>query len=622
MSDHYIPFLKGGAGETSGMGKLKKPARPVLYNWKAAALFELLYKMAVVVLFVPLLFGTVSLAMRAEGYAYLTHENVRAFFGSPLTLALLIADLAVAAVCLLIDVSAVLFLLDRSLQRRAVTPAQTLRFAVRGAVRALRLKNLPLIPVTAALLPLLSAPFLTVFFTAVSIPAPVLERLERMPALPLTAAGAALVLAVLGVRWMYTAFYFTLEGCSFREARRRCARLGRGKRARDILAMAGAQAVLAAASLALLLALTALAGGVGRVLVGVTGQEWLGSYAVWLAVELLLALTAAAAVPAGFACAGVLFYRRKAQAGERIVPVPREDAPAMPRRAGWKRALTAAGAAALTAAGLTILLWLGGGKLNPDVEYLHTVEITAHRGASACFPENTMAAFSGALELGADWIELDVQQSGDGQLVVMHDANLQRTTGVDAYVWEMTGAQLAALDAGGSFGGEYAGEGIPLLSDVLAFAKENEMKLNIELKPTGRETGLEQAVVDAIHAAEMEEQCVVTSQAYQVLENVKACDETIATGYVTRFVYGSVRAMSAADNFSVEAAGVTPALVLRAHNAGKQLYAWTVNTRRSIEKLIEMNVDNIITDDVDLAKQCVYDSRRSDLLEEYIDLLG
>lgn len=604
------------------MGKLKKTARPVLYNWSAAVLFELLYKMAVVVILIPLLFGTFSLAMRAGGYAYLTHENVRAFFGSPLTLALIAADLAVAAVCLLIDAAAVIFLLDRSVQGRAVTPAQTLRYAVHVAARALRLKNLPLIPVTAALLPLLSAPFLTVFFTAVSIPAPVLELLERNPGIPLTAAGAALVLSVLGVRWMYAAFYFTLEGCSFREARRRGVLLGRGRRVRDLLAVAGAQAVLAALSLALLLALTALAGGVGRVLIRISGQEWLGSYAVWLAVELMLALTAAAAVPVGISCAGVLFYRRKAQAGERIVHAPREDMPAPPRRAGWKRALRAVGAATLTAAGLTILLWLGGGKLNPDVEYLHTVEITAHRGASACFPENTMAAFSGACDLGADWIELDVQQSGDGQLVVMHDANLLRTTGVNAYVWEMTGAQLAALDAGKNFGSEYAGEGIPLLSDVLAFARENEMKLNIELKPTGRGTGLERAVVDAIRAAEMEEQCVVTSQAYQVLENVKAYDETIATGYVTRFVYGSVRAMTAADNFSVEAAGVTPALVLRAHNAGKQLYVWTVNTRRLIENLIEMNVDNIITDDVDLAKQCVYESRRSELLEEYIDLLG
>ena len=62
-------------------------------------------------------------------------------------------------------------------------------------------------------------------------------------------------------------------------------------------------------------------------------------------------------------------------------------------------------------------------------------------------------------------------------------------------------------------------------------------------------------------------------------------------------------------------------LVTRAHNAGKQLFVWTVNSRRSMEKMVELNVDNIITDDVDLAKQCVYESRYSDMMEEYIDLL-
>ena len=106
-----------------------------------------------------------------------------------------------------------------------------------------------------------------------------------------------------------------------------------------------------------------------------------------------------------------------------------------------------------------------------------------------------------------------------------------------------------------------------------------------------------------------------------MLENVKAYDETITTVYVMRFAYGNMGALSAADHLSVDAVSVTSQLVTQAHNAGKQLYVWTVNTRRSIENMIELNVDNIITDDVDLAKQCVIESRYSDMLEEYIDML-
>ena len=248
------------------------------------------------------------------------------------------------------------------------------------------------------------------------------------------------------------------------------------------------------------------------------------------------------------------------------------------------------------------------------------MEVTAHRGASARYPENTMAAFEGAKELGADWIELDVQQSKDGKIIVMHDTNFKRTTGVDANTWELTYEEISKLDAGSFFGSEFAGEKIPLLSEVVEFAKENNMKLNIELKPTGHETDFEKNVVDVVKAAGIEKDCVITSQVYEVLENVKAYDSSITTVYVMTLAYGDINKLKAADHFSVEATNVTPGLISSVHREGKQLYVWTVNTRESIIKMAELNVDNIITDDIELAKKCIYESRYSNLLAEYIKL--
>lgn len=138
---------------------------------------------------------------------------------------------------------------------------------------------------------------------------------------------------------------------------------------------------------------------------------------------------------------------------------------------------------------------MASGNANFNIEYLHTTEVTAHRGASSVYPENTLRAFSGAVELGADWIELDVQQTRDGQIIVMHDTNLARTTGLRQDIWQTDYAQIAGLDAGSWFSEEFAGEPVPLLSDALSFAKEHDIRLNIELKPTGHETDFEQAVV-------------------------------------------------------------------------------------------------------------------------------
>ena len=260
-------------------------------------------------------------------------------------------------------------------------------------------------------------------------------------------------------------------------------------------------------------------------------------------------------------------------------------------------------------------------KVNVQIEYVRTMEVTAHRGASVRYPENTMAAFQGAKELGADWIELDVQQSRDGQIFVMHDTNFVRTAGIDRNTWEMDYDEIRNLDVGSFFDSRFAGERVPLLSEVIAFAKENGIKLNIEMKPTGHEHEFEQKVAEIIETEKFVDQCAVTSQVYDVLEKMKSCDSRLQTVYVMSIAYGDINAFTAADHFSIEASNVTEKLVSDVHNAGKEIYVWTVNTEASINRMIDLNVDNIITDDITLAKECIYLSKTSDVVLEYVKWL-
>ena len=261
-------------------------------------------------------------------------------------------------------------------------------------------------------------------------------------------------------------------------------------------------------------------------------------------------------------------------------------------------------------------------KISVQIEYVRTMEVTAHRGASASYPENTMAAFEGAKELGSDWIELDVQQSRDGQIFVMHDTNFLRTAGINRNTWEMDYDEIRMLDVGSFFGSGFEGERAPLLSEVIAFAKKNGIGLNIEMKPTGHEHGFERQVAEMIEAEEFWDKCVVTSQIYSVLEEMKACDSRIRTVYVMSLAYGEINRLAAADHFSIEASSITEKLVSDIHNAGKEIYAWTVNTEESINRMIELNVDNIITDDVTLAKECIFLSKTSDVVAEYVRWLS
>ena len=144
------------------------------------------------------------------------------------------------------------------------------------------------------------------------------------------------------------------------------------------------------------------------------------------------------------------------------------------------------------------------------------------------------------------------------------------------------------------------------------------MKLNIELKPTGNETDFEKEVVEIIKDNDFASECVVTSQIYSVLENVKNVDKDIITVYVMSLAYGDLLQFKDADYFSIEASSISKKMVRKLHENGKQIYGWTVNTSESINDMIKLNVDNIITDDITLGKRLVLESKSSNLVIEIV----
>jgi glycerophosphoryl diester phosphodiesterase len=158
------------------------------------------------------------------------------------------------------------------------------------------------------------------------------------------------------------------------------------------------------------------------------------------------------------------------------------------------------------------------------------VSIVGHRGATACAPENTLASFQVGLDQGADIIELDVQLSADGHVVVFHDEMLDRTTNARGPLAGRTLAELKTLDAGSWYHPHFAGEPIPTLDEVLAWARDR-IPLFIELKLGARfEHSLHAAVVERILAHEMTHQVMVISFEHQALGRVKEAAPELATG--------------------------------------------------------------------------------------------
>lgn len=236
----------------------------------------------------------------------------------------------------------------------------------------------------------------------------------------------------------------------------------------------------------------------------------------------------------------------------------------------------------------------------------------AHRGASAYAPENTIAAFDKAVEQGADAIELDLHLSRDGELVVIHDDTLDRTTDGSGPVHEQSLEELRRLDAGRWFGEVFAGQRIPRLDEVLdRFAGKVQLALEIKAGSSVF-PGIEEKVISALRECAAIDQTAVASFDHYALRRLKEIEPAIRTAalLVGRPVSLSALAGPAkADGLALEASFVTKTEVEACRASGLQLVVWVVNDPAQMRHFIKLGVDGIITDRPDLLRLALSEHR-------------
>ncbi|MBW4708207.1 glycerophosphodiester phosphodiesterase [Roseobacter sp. YSTF-M11] len=261
------------------------------------------------------------------------------------------------------------------------------------------------------------------------------------------------------------------------------------------------------------------------------------------------------------------------------------------------------------AALLALFGLLGGVLLINRVQSAPNIEIIAHRGAAGTRPENTLASVRKAVEDGADWVEIDVQETAEGDVVVMHDSDFMKLAGVDLKIWEATAEDLAGIDIGSWFDPLYAEERIPTLKQVLDVTRDRA-KLLIELKYYGHDQDLEARTVSIVEAAGMAAQVATMSLKYPAVQKMNALRPGWPTGVLAATAVGNLAALDA-DFIAVSTSMAGPQLVQRARAQGKKLYVWTVNEPLTMSALMSLGVDGIITDEPALARQVM--ETRSDL---------
>ncbi|MEM2939434.1 MAG: glycerophosphodiester phosphodiesterase family protein [Candidatus Bathyarchaeia archaeon] len=216
-----------------------------------------------------------------------------------------------------------------------------------------------------------------------------------------------------------------------------------------------------------------------------------------------------------------------------------------------------------------------------------------HRGAKAYEPENTIRSFRRALELGVNAVELDVRSTKDGELVVIHDAEVDRTTNGKGLVSDLTLNEIKELLT-------EKGEHIPTLDEALEFLDKKVVKILIELK----ETGTEEKVLDIIKKKGLEDNVIIISFHEEALRRIRELNDKVETGLIYVKHKDPVRAA-----LLLRAQYLLPLykfahsiLISRAHEKGLKVIVWTINTLEEALEYVKKGVDGIASDKPDILK--------------------
>jgi glycerophosphoryl diester phosphodiesterase len=241
--------------------------------------------------------------------------------------------------------------------------------------------------------------------------------------------------------------------------------------------------------------------------------------------------------------------------------------------------------------------------------------VIGHRGAAGCAPENTLAALHKAKELDCRWIEFDVRLTADSQLILLHDARLERTTDGRGTAALMPLDGVRRYDAGYRFGDDYRGERVPTLAEAIEVLGELGIGANIELKAARRraaETGAATAALLSRMWPRDLPAPLISSFLEEALSEVRACDPSIARGALFRAVPDNWRVRAeklGCATIHADHRRLHPALVAEIREAGYALLAYTVNDAARARTLLGWGVTSVFSDVPHIIRAAVADGR-------------
>lgn len=588
-------------------------------NLRAVMIFEVLYKITAATVLSPIIRLLLNQSIRWSGIGYLTYGNIKQYLKSPWAIACIGIIVIIMLVYTLFEISALIVCFDNS---RKAEKISSVEIAV-AAFKKLRILTKPtgvfIAIMTLLIIPVSGLPLFSGALTDLDLSKFLQLITMHYKSFSILFPFVMLLIALISILFIFQLHYIILEGKGVFSSFISALKLLKKRKVKSLVCIIIWYLAIAVALLIIYVCMIAVMALIVKIF---NAPDY--AVAVFLSVFrmfniVIVFVFSCLAEPFGISIISAIFFRIKAEKKENLSSTGYYHFNEKKRFFIDRKILPALFIITFSVNIFYLSSSIKHGAFE-NIEFFRIVDITAHRGSSAYAPENTLSAIDLAIKQKADYAEIDVHCTFDGRVVLLHDSNLYRTTGVNQYIWNTTYEEVSKLDAGSWFSDEFAGEKIPTLEEAIDMA-DGRIKLNIEIKASEFEKDIISKVVEIIHEKDFVDGCIITSFNYSLLKEVKALDPNIQTGLISALIAGNYNSLPAADLMSMNYRYLNKDKISEMHKNGIRVLAWTVNDKTTMKKLIEYGVDNIITDNPVLAREVVYFRGDSRFITRLIEIV-
>lgn len=561
---------------------MRRQRRPLLA-------FHLYFALLALCALTPISAWLLSVLIRLSGQSMVGNEDLVVFLLQPAGAAWLLVFGTLAATLAFIEHAGMQLIVMDNGAGRGVNASRALWLVLKRLPAVLRLAGLQ---VAAHLL--LAAPMLALltgsFIWLLGDYDPYYVLSEH-PAELWSFLGIAVLLGLLAMvlngnlylRWVLALPALLAEGLGPRAALARSMSLTAGVRLQMAVMVVGVAGLVA-----LLPVITSVVfDGTGALLLGLLPERYFLLIPVMLTLVVLFAIIGVLVTFAGVSANSLLIWLLYQRRSGHVPGLRPEDGP---QHAGvWAWGLE--GMLVLFVVGQ--LVWVSQAFDTRD-----QVQITAHRGSSWAAPENTRAAIERAIDDGAHYVELDVRQTADGTLVMLHDRDLRRVAGLPYDIWNVNYDEIRDQDIGSWFDPAFAGERLLTLPQAIELLR-GRARLYLEIKTGAQTPTLIPDVIRVLREADIVAETIVAALSPEVLHEVRALAPEIRTSLLVHSAIGNLE-VQPFDVLALRDGLVTPPRAHRVRRSGSELHVWTVNDRARMGRFLDLGVDNIITDRPDV----------------------